>query len=309
MPVATPFNALGAGNGFPECLTSDWDGGTVDVSHADYWTTLSGWSSVNTPDGEEAQEQSIIDSFKNAMKLFWNLYSINYTVNALSWRDGVGTSTTSLGSLRLDTQENILNGSDLNGEDNYREARPLYRVCSENYLAPLRNQVRDTETGSGVRTLCSSRYFPRPASVGPDVPLFSRMENNGVFVGYGIGSAYVPADDEFDSPAFYTGIFSTAFANTYNPQVGLELRSVAGPLADGGFYEDKIDYIELSGMHFVCRAYGFDGDTGDLELDASSGYAKVLRESKDSDDKLITRNKASVEVDSLDFYTYPPYSI
>jgi len=304
MPVATPFNAIGAGNGFPECLTSEWDGGTVEVSHASHWTTLSGWSNVNAPDGEEAQEQSIIDSFKNAMKLFWNLYSINYTVEASSFWEGYGTSTTSLGNLLLDTKINTRNGVDLNGGDNYREARPLYRVCSP-YGGDLLNRVVEDSLRPRVETDCSTHYYPRPISFGPDLPLISRMENNGVFVGYGIGSSYVPADEV--NPAFYNGLLSWALADTVSPSVGLELSSVALP-EPTGFYDDEIDYIELSGMHFVCRVNGFDGNTGVLTLEPSLGHAKVDRELKNGDGEVVRRDVAEISLDSLGFYTYPTNS-
>ena len=62
MPVETPFNALGAGNGFPFCLSK------VDVSGFDYWTTLSGVrkSSPSTSDA------LIWESLENATKLYWD---------------------------------------------------------------------------------------------------------------------------------------------------------------------------------------------------------------------------------------------
>ena len=71
MPTATPFTALGRGNGFPFCPTR------VNVSSLpsnDIWTTLSGWnsSSIGTP-----SQASIDESRRLAMKLFWNGYSIS----------------------------------------------------------------------------------------------------------------------------------------------------------------------------------------------------------------------------------------
>ena len=76
MPIATPFRSFGSISdtdpnaalftGFPYCPES------IDVSGFDYWTSLSGWSKVNTPADDAAKAQSIEDSREIAMKLFWN---------------------------------------------------------------------------------------------------------------------------------------------------------------------------------------------------------------------------------------------
>ena len=71
MPTATPFTALGAGNGFPYCLSK------VDVSGSDYWTTLGG-----TQKGETATESQKNLSIVNAMKIVWNFESIDFTLSS-----------------------------------------------------------------------------------------------------------------------------------------------------------------------------------------------------------------------------------
>tara|TARA_R110001632_G_C11304560_1_gene414074 strand:+ start:621 stop:1388 length:768 start_codon:yes stop_codon:yes gene_type:complete len=67
MPTATKFTALGAGNGFPSCLPK------IDVSLEDKWTTLGGWSKINTPVDNAAKAESIASSLTQAMKLFWSI--------------------------------------------------------------------------------------------------------------------------------------------------------------------------------------------------------------------------------------------
>ena len=64
MPTATPFTALGRGNGFSFCPNK------VDVSGYDYWVTLGGYKKTDTGDPTQAQVDL---SLKNAMQLFWNL--------------------------------------------------------------------------------------------------------------------------------------------------------------------------------------------------------------------------------------------
>lgn len=72
MPEATPFTALGAGNGFPFCLSK------IDVLATGVglpfskWTTLSGVSS----DNPEPTQALIDESLILAMKLFWNTASV-----------------------------------------------------------------------------------------------------------------------------------------------------------------------------------------------------------------------------------------
>ena len=64
MPTATPFTALGAGNGFPFCPVKR------NVSVYDYWVTLGGYKKTDTGGPTQAQVDL---SLKNAMQLFWNL--------------------------------------------------------------------------------------------------------------------------------------------------------------------------------------------------------------------------------------------
>jgi hypothetical protein len=71
MPTATPFTALGRGNGFPFCPSK------VNVSTYDYWTTFSGVNK-NNPTTSDALIQ---ESLALAMKFYWNIYSVNVTTN------------------------------------------------------------------------------------------------------------------------------------------------------------------------------------------------------------------------------------
>jgi len=64
MPTATPFTALGKGNGFASCPSKR------DVSALKSWTTLGGF---NKDTGGLPTDQQINDSLINLMKLFWNI--------------------------------------------------------------------------------------------------------------------------------------------------------------------------------------------------------------------------------------------
>ena len=65
MPTATPFTALGKGNGFPFCPRK------IDVSLYYKWVTLGGTQKGNAPTDAEKNASLI-----NAMKLFWNAHEL-----------------------------------------------------------------------------------------------------------------------------------------------------------------------------------------------------------------------------------------
>jgi len=67
-PEATPFAALGRGNGFPFCPFE------FDVTDFDHWTTLSGYNKDST---EDPTEDDINNSLIAAMKMFWNWHGMS----------------------------------------------------------------------------------------------------------------------------------------------------------------------------------------------------------------------------------------
>lgn len=103
---AKEFFALTRDSGFPYCLEK------IDVSEYDYWITLSGHKKG---DGL-VSEQSIRDSHKLAMELFWNLYSVEaegYSDLSFSVTGGGSFSTEALFDKKVPT-----------------EAEPRDRICS-----------------------------------------------------------------------------------------------------------------------------------------------------------------------------------
>lgn len=106
MPIATPFKALGAGNGFPFCIPQ------VDVDDFDHWTTLSGVNKNNPT----ASDSLIADSFQLAMKLYWNLFEVYGEASAYRFNPYNG------GSVITDIE---VSDADTSGSD-YDE--PMHRV-------------------------------------------------------------------------------------------------------------------------------------------------------------------------------------
>lgn len=77
MPTATPFTALGRGNGFPFCPQK------VNVTDYEIWTTFSGVTGLTATDAE------IAESLRLAMLFYWNSYKLNILA---SFDDGQGNT-------------------------------------------------------------------------------------------------------------------------------------------------------------------------------------------------------------------------
>jgi hypothetical protein len=77
MPTATPFTALGRGNGFPFCIFPINVNISPNGNPYTHWITLGG-----TKKGGSSPTQSEIDlSFANAMKLWWNYNGHTVSLN------------------------------------------------------------------------------------------------------------------------------------------------------------------------------------------------------------------------------------
>lgn len=159
MPEATSFTALGAGNGLPSCPNK------VDVSGYDYWTTFSGWSKVSAPVGSEAEAESIDESRRLAMRLYWNLESVTNSANATFTHASLPyeSSSVTIGSF--------------SGEDHYE---PRLRVCS-----PVSKTVTEISSPSG-RTNCFTQAFSTAG-----VRMYDgATDDEDNFVGYGGGNSF-----------------------------------------------------------------------------------------------------------------------
>ena len=133
MPTATPFTALGKGNGFPFCLDK------LDVSEYDYWTTLGGYK--KTDESDEVTQAQINLSLKNAMKVFWNFYG--YTINAESENPyGDDSKTLTLSMEDLSPKERVCASEPWFRSAETEEDYALYTLV---YPEPIRMYNGETE--------------------------------------------------------------------------------------------------------------------------------------------------------------------
>tara|TARA_R100000654_G_scaffold34260_1_gene59686 strand:- start:748 stop:1536 length:789 start_codon:yes stop_codon:yes gene_type:complete len=168
MPTATSFTALGRGNGFPLCLEK------IDVSGFDRWTTLGGVSK-ESPSPTDAK---ISTSLVNAMKLYWNLYSVKGTCSV----SGTDASGNTIGSLVGEVVANFTDTDDVN------HSNPNERICY-----PGVPSTEDTNLSSNLSSGGAFRTFAQ-LSIGIEFE-FMRFYNGAItdennFIGYGLESFY-----------------------------------------------------------------------------------------------------------------------
>lgn len=268
MPTATPFTALGRGNGFNKCF------GSLSVDNFDYWTTFSGVNK-NSPNATEAE---INESLAIATQIHWNLYyygfSASQSVTTLKPQDGdpfpylarpwqaSGMASTSLSN--YDTSGTIY------------EKVPMERVCGGEW--PASRLITDDESDPNdpfdpYKAVSSSRFSITSSKI-------TKMYYQGEFVGYG---------------------GSNNLMNVFT-RIGLANDSsvrIAGYLANAPSGDDYNQaYVTIpnnigKSIHVVSFAQSSTGSPN------ASGLGSTSTES----DYRGSRN-SSVSINSLGFYTY-----
>ena len=218
--TATPFTALGAGNGFPFCPDK------VNVFAYDHWTTLGGVDKSNPATSQELIEKSR----KAAMALYWNFEGLKYNATQTNIKvvpnDGTYTATATI--------------TQYSSDGTVDEVQPKDRVCG--YM-PL---------GAGAFDSDSDQDPEIQPKVSADVtfqcvPFFGTSicamyngvtSNESNFVGYGFGEYY-----DFQLVAS-TGS-RVALKSFYNES----------STNDYGYYSIPTNDAGVS-MSFVCQANG-----------------------------------------------------
>lgn len=221
MPTATPFKALGAGNGFRSCIYK------VNVSNYDYWTTFSGVNK-NNPTTSDALIQ---ESLALAMKLYWNLsgFRANTFYNTTYGVD------TSVSSATIGVYDEV--GSAI---------EPVSRVCNPN-TSLTSGTIASTSDPNGSRLLNSQLK---------GVLGIVRMYNGDVgdegnFIGYGAGEA-TPYHTSTTYPFYFVG----SYAGTGRLGAGCYV-TLGGYMDEQPVtaFTQKYEYVVVEGsFHFACAA-------------------------------------------------------
>ena len=306
MPTADSFTALGRCNGFPFCPAK------VDVSGFAHWITLGGVSSGS------ASQSEINESLVNAMKLFWNLYSIKGSFSCALTNSQEGNI-----SVEADDHELIVKGFEESDA-----LTPKKRACLTGIYSIFKDEEEseeededdeddddddDDDDGSGDVTQKVEGNLTAQVNIVRMYDGSTDEESN--FVGYGMRTVDLVLTDSFVFPP--------------NPTAGgvqISVGSFINATDDSGvdpdsFYtfDQKVFQTDLGGIPFrsftYCEAIVSSGlvpgVTNSLSVSASelSGTAsttsnKVAISGSPSTYSVSMSISASVGSDLLDFYTY-----
>jgi len=197
MPTATPFKALGKGNGFPYCPTVE---NKIDVNNYSKWTTL---GEYNSNSSGAVTEYQINLSRQRAMQLYWNLYQVNCSLSSFNDIDSSGFN-------------NIWDESITNVSTN---TEPKNRTCSFSHFYEIN---RSDQPGEENEIYCGIAAYVSP------LWLFKGSVTNWEnFIGFSVGA----------SSGFLAFIDSSAkqikFTNSYtDSRVRLSCASNSGTLTN-----------------------------------------------------------------------------
>lgn len=262
MATTQEFYAGVYGNGFTYCLerVNVLDRGDGDPY--DHWTTLSGYNSESALPVTDAQ---ISESFKIAFNLHWLFYEMTFTADS-EW-----VSFSASASM---TELNV---------DGYAYETPISRVCSSKIY------ISDGEIGEGD----NGGIIFDATEVGSvaDIKVIRMYEGDITseenFIGYGIK----------DSLSIYASVDNGNSVESY-----VYLRSLVAEegtdsaLPFGNLYD--YDYVEVSGIHFVCEA--------SITKDPSSVSPTYIVDAENLTSSADTGSGQTTycEFTSLDFYTF-----
>jgi len=321
MPTATSFTALGRGNGFPFCapkvdltsgITSSTDG---SVGPADFWVTLGGVSS-----GTASQAQIDL-SLNNAMKLYWNQYSI--TAGNLS-ASSSGESSFALSrssEIQANDKEAIYQKTISEEESDYV---PVERAC-DNPEIQSRGMVfsdrHEDETGDRISRINFSSVAINGRFGILDDNIF-RMYNGSTddesnFVGYGVSNIFLAFTR---TKLRLIPASAGSVDNSVKVQVGSFFRGQEQSGIDpdsGDEVDEKFFNCTLGGMDFIsfteCSARAIVGSTASSTIEnvvsasalsgtASSNFNADFGSPVSNTSEGTSECKASIA--GLGFYTY-----
>ena len=268
MLTATPFTALGAGNGFASCLTK------VNVDDYDHWTTLSG---VNK-DSPATSDALILESLKLAMMIYWNIASVNCEAKANNLTSEVSID----GDIFLKEPSGFAYKNEYDTRDSMT---PRQRVC--NSYTTIHTLYDNSE----------SFFRAVRALVGCGVVA---MYNEGEFVGYGSGrvepNSGTPTNNTASVYAQWGGYCGVHLGGYLNEQGSSFLEEA---------YGYKAISSNSNTFHFCAAATARSSTGGNFYYDATASINPLAARSifrRTTDDEI--QADAEVTFNSIDFYTY-----
>jgi len=318
MPTATPFTALGRGNGFPFCV------GKIEISglpDSIMWTTLSGVNADNYAGFEGAAlAGKVNESLELAMKLYWSKFKLN------------GLSASSSGDLSRRTSRlvpidepitEVWNGS-ISGMTSADASsagvlEPIERVCGGGAKRILKAENvegvnQDENTVSSAELELDEKSY-----------IVYGIYNGNTLLGYTV-SDFLKLSSKKYGPVAETSRAEIVVSNFLNNDDDI----------NEDFHREETGYQVVDGFHFVVKKIGIiqeestpggDGISGEVnspsivfqELGVQVSYAYAYTYTADNDpncsilpipqscfDRFVDDqyNFSASGPSSIDFYTY-----
>jgi len=248
MPTATPFTALGKGNGFASCLSK------VDVSNYDYWTTLSGVNK-NSP---EASDSLIAESLELGMKIYWNLFSCVAPTNV---------TFSSTADPPLPSESSSVSNLDVSSHSN---SEPMDRICGYAYATDSQS------SNPSGRTNC--QLF---LTAGTGVRMYDGVttdESNFVGIGYAGGEQRSALVNTF-------GLIEEVLSLQTRSRVTI-LGYADESTSTAGVFDYA--YVTVSGLHFVCEASADGGSKSVNATNLTASASSTIEDNNYSSNSAIT---------------------
>ena len=253
MPTATPFTALGRGNGFPFCVgkieISDLPDGTM-------WTTLSGVNADNYTDLEEAAlAGKVNESLDLAMKLYWNKFKLN----SLSASSSGDLSRRTSRFIPIDEPvTEVWNGS-ISGMTSADASaagvlEPIERVCGGGAKRILKSEYvegvnQDGDTVSSAELKLDEKSYT-----------VYGIYNGNTLLGYAL-SDFLILSSKKSGPVVSASRAETVVSNFLNNDDDI----------NEDFHREETEYQVVDGFHFVVKKIGIIQEESTPEGDGLSG--------------------------------------
>lgn len=272
MPTATPFTALGRGNGFSYCPDKINVLDRGDGQPYDYWTTLDGFNKESTG---VRSDSDLRDSLIAAMKFYWNLKGMNASASRV---DGFSGISGSVENVELD-----------DSDEPYTRVCPFYPFAVKSDTSCF-NSIGINNQFNQFRALEIYRLYNGATN----------DESN--FVGYAAGAA--------GSSSFSRGLVarSSGDALINRAKATVELGYAIDDDQNLLSYEyEDIGYVTLNDLHFVCRARTelrtYSGSSNLQHTENASALTASASQTI-SDSTTDYNFSASASISELVFWTY-----
>jgi len=255
MPTATPFAALGAGNGFPACLTKV-DISTFPINYK--WTTLSG---VNADNYNTFSDSALVEKANSSLVMAMNIYYNLYKTSGLS---ASTSGYISFYNSRFQPSEGIKyiwnsSVSGMTDDDAASVKEPVERVCDS-----YGRNLTKSEINVATYVHDNDTFNFGSVSIYETLSTAFAFYDENKLLGYASATSGLRLYDSSVLLNFNTAHCYIAIRSLVNPE----------PNISEDFEKRSTDYGTVDGMHFVIMKYGKIREL--VSPESGDGYSGII---------------------------------